>query len=110
MEPLPIADRPWESVTVDFITYLPKSDGYGTIMVVVDRFSEYASFMPATAGCTAKEAAKLIFKIVAIGGCQDISLVTKTRASQGTFGESCSGFLAQSYTSSLVSTCRRTTS
>nr|XP_033508465.1 uncharacterized protein LOC117273398 [Nicotiana tomentosiformis] len=64
LEPLTVAERPWESVTMDFITCLPKSDGYGTIMVVVDRFSKYAIFMPATPGCTAKEAAKLFFKNV----------------------------------------------
>ncbi|XP_055822010.1 uncharacterized protein LOC129890490 [Solanum dulcamara] len=64
MDPLPIVERPWESVTMDFITCLPKSDGYGTIMVVVDRFSKYVSFMPATVGCTAKEAARLFFKNV----------------------------------------------
>ncbi|MCF8701926.1 DDE-type integrase/transposase/recombinase, partial [Corynebacterium sp. MC-10] len=64
LEPLPVAQRPWESITMDFITGLPKSEGYGTIMVVVDRFSKYATFMPATPGCTAKEAAQLFFKNV----------------------------------------------
>ena len=56
LDPLPIAERPSESVTMDFITSLPKSDGFGTIMMV-DRFSKYSTFMPATDGCTAKEAA-----------------------------------------------------
>ena len=64
LEPLTVAERPWESVTMDFITCLPKSDGYGTIMVVVDMFLKYATFMLATAGCTTKEAAKLFFKHV----------------------------------------------
>nr|XP_016507346.1 PREDICTED: uncharacterized protein LOC107825025 [Nicotiana tabacum] len=64
LESLPVAERPWESVTIDFITCLPKSDGYGTIMLVVDRFSKYGTFMPASPGCTAKEAAKLFFKNV----------------------------------------------
>ena len=64
LEPLPVADRPWESISMDFITSLPKSNGFGTIMVVVDRFSKYATFMPATAGCTAKEAAQLFFRNV----------------------------------------------
>ncbi|XP_070029262.1 uncharacterized protein [Nicotiana sylvestris] len=64
LEPLPVAERPWESVTMDFITCLPRSDGYGTIMVVVDRFSKYATIMLTSPGCTAKEAAKLFFKNV----------------------------------------------
>ena len=64
LEPLAVADLPWESITMDFITSLPKSNGLGTIMVVVDRFSKYATFMPSTVGCTAKEAAQLFFKNV----------------------------------------------
>ena len=63
-EPLPVADHPWESISMDFITSLPKSNGLGTIMVVVDRFSKYATFMPSTVGCTAKEAAQVFFKNV----------------------------------------------
>lgn len=64
LEPLPIAEHPWESITMDFITALPKSKGLGTIMVVVDRFSKYATFIPASPGCTAKEAAQFFFKFV----------------------------------------------
>ena len=50
LEPLLVADRPWERISMDFITSLPKSNGFGTIMVVVVRFFKYATFMPATAG------------------------------------------------------------
>ncbi|XP_070008627.1 uncharacterized protein [Nicotiana sylvestris] len=32
LEPLPVAERPWESVTMDFITCLANFDDYGTIM------------------------------------------------------------------------------
>jgi len=54
LEPLPIAEKPWDSVTMDFITCLPNSEGFGTIMVVVDRFSKYATFTATTASCKAK--------------------------------------------------------
>lgn len=46
----------------EFITSLTKSDMFGMIMVVVDRFLKYTTFIPTTAGCTAKEAARLFFK------------------------------------------------
>ena len=62
LEPLTVGERPWESVTMDFITFLPKSDGYAMIMVVVDSFSKYATFMPTIVDCTSKEAARLFFK------------------------------------------------
>ena len=71
---------------MDFITSLPKSDGYGMIMVMVERFSKYPTFMPAIAGCTTKEASQFLFKnVMNIRGCRDISLVTETPALTGTF-------------------------
>ena len=62
MEPLPTPKRPWESVSMDFIMALPKSEGFGSIMVVVDRFSKYATFIAAPTDCTAEEAAKLFLR------------------------------------------------
>ncbi|KAH9674643.1 Endonuclease [Citrus sinensis] len=35
LKPLPLATRPWESVSMDFITSLPKSEGCGSIMSIV---------------------------------------------------------------------------
>ncbi|KAI3412628.1 Hydrolase_4 domain-containing protein [Psidium guajava] len=64
LEPLPVPERPWESVSMDFIVGLPKSEGCRTLMVVVDRFSKYATFVPATDDCPAEEAAKLFLKHV----------------------------------------------
>ena len=64
LEPLPTPKRPWESVSMDFIVSLPKSEGFGSIMVVVDRFSKYATFIPAPTDCTAEEAARLFLRNV----------------------------------------------
>ncbi|TYK05161.1 reverse transcriptase [Cucumis melo var. makuwa] len=64
LEPLPIAEKPWDSVTMDFIVALPKSHGFGTIMVVVDRFSKYATFIPCPLDVKVDEAARLFFKNV----------------------------------------------
>ena len=51
LEPLPIAERPWDSVTMDFIIRLPKSEDNDSIIVVVDRFSKYATFTVAPTEC-----------------------------------------------------------
>ncbi|KAM2435170.1 hypothetical protein PS1_025158 [Malus domestica] len=64
LEPLPTPSRPWECLTMDFITHLPKSDGCGSIFVVVDRFTKYATFIPAPVECTAEVAARLFLKHV----------------------------------------------
>ncbi|KAI5667635.1 hypothetical protein M9H77_17488 [Catharanthus roseus] len=64
LDPLPIPKRPWESVSMDFITSLPKSEGFGSIIVVVHRFSKYATFIPAPTDCTAEKTARLFLKNV----------------------------------------------
>ena len=46
LQSLPIPERPWMSVSMDFITHLPQVQGYNGIMVVVDRFSKYVVFVP----------------------------------------------------------------
>ncbi|KAK3558897.1 hypothetical protein QTP86_032158 [Hemibagrus guttatus] len=40
LEPLPIPQRPWSHLSVDFLTDLPDSGGYYAVLVVVDCFSK----------------------------------------------------------------------
>ena len=49
---------------MDFIIGLPKSEGYGSIIVVVDWFSKYATFIAAPKDCTIEETTWLFFKNV----------------------------------------------
>ncbi|MCO5568036.1 hypothetical protein L7F22_021732 [Adiantum nelumboides] len=47
LQPLPIPDSPWESISMDFIFGLPKSiHGNTGIGTIVDRFSKQAHFIP----------------------------------------------------------------
>ncbi|GJZ12877.1 reverse transcriptase [Tanacetum coccineum] len=46
LQPLPIPERIWTKVSMDFIEKLPNSQGKTVIMVVVDRLSKHAYFMP----------------------------------------------------------------
>ena len=47
LQPLPIPNSPWESISMDFIFGLPRSiHGYTGIWTIIDRFSKQAHFIP----------------------------------------------------------------
>ncbi|MBW0527320.1 hypothetical protein O181_067035 [Austropuccinia psidii MF-1] len=44
LKPLPITNSPWICLSMDFITQLPLSNSFDSILVIVDRFSKMAVF------------------------------------------------------------------
>lgn len=61
--PLPIPSRPWEDISLDFITGLPRSPaGKDAICVVIDRFSRMAHFLPCKKTDDASRIAELFIK------------------------------------------------
>jgi hypothetical protein len=63
LESLPIPEGPWKEVSLDFITQLPSSyigtKEYDAILVIVDRYTKFAKFIPTTTDITAAEFAAL---------------------------------------------------
>jgi hypothetical protein len=46
LQPLPVPDSAWEIVSLDFVEGLPKSGSFNCILVVVEKFSKVAHFIP----------------------------------------------------------------
>ncbi|PRP73764.1 retrotransposable element protein, partial [Planoprotostelium fungivorum] len=59
LHPLLVLSERWLSVTMGFITELPECKGFNSIMVVVDRFTKMAHFVPCQTNITAQETARL---------------------------------------------------
>jgi hypothetical protein len=64
LQPLPIPSGPWEMATMDFIDGLPQSRQYNCILVVVDKLSKYAHFIPLAHPYTASTVADLFVNTV----------------------------------------------
>ena len=48
LRPNQVPEKPWQHISVDFITKLPVSKGYDSILVVCDRFSKISHFVAMT--------------------------------------------------------------
>ncbi|KAL0192023.1 hypothetical protein M9458_010319, partial [Cirrhinus mrigala] len=62
LQPLPIPQRPWSHVSIDFITDLPNSRGFTTILTVIDRFSKACRLIPLAKLPTAFETAEVLME------------------------------------------------
>ena len=63
LQPLPIPNKRWEQITIDFIGPLPLTkNNHNFILVVVDKLSKMAHYIPTHTNITAEGTARLIFK------------------------------------------------
>jgi hypothetical protein len=64
LQPLPIPEHKWESISMDFIIGLPRAQGKDCIFVVVDRLTKFAHFFPIATDFSATQVVKLFFREV----------------------------------------------
>ncbi|KAK3541689.1 hypothetical protein QTP86_000757 [Hemibagrus guttatus] len=62
--PLPVPNRPWSHLGVDFMTDLPASRGYTCVLVIIDRFSKSCRLVPLPGPPTAFDTAECLFNHV----------------------------------------------
>ena len=71
---------------MDFITSLPSSHGCSVIMVVADRLSKFAHFIPLLSDLTTKQAADLFIQhIVKIHGIPKSIILNRDKLFTGKF-------------------------
>ncbi len=61
LQPLPIPQRPWTHLSIDFVTDLPPSNHFTTMLVIIDRFSKSCRLIPFKGLPTAMETAQALF-------------------------------------------------
>ncbi|EDN08461.1 hypothetical protein HCAG_04960 [Histoplasma mississippiense (nom. inval.)] len=67
LAPLPVPKGPWQDLSMDFIVDLPKSTrvkGYDSILVIVDRFTKMAKYIPTHKKVKAPELADLFLDAI----------------------------------------------
>ncbi|KAK9539596.1 hypothetical protein VZT92_004693 [Zoarces viviparus] len=64
LRPLPVPQRPWYHIAVDFVTGFSPSDSNTVILTVVDRFSKAAHFIPLPKLPSARETTDLLVQHV----------------------------------------------
>jgi hypothetical protein len=95
LQSLPIPEGPWKEVSLDFITQLPSSyigtKEYDAILVVVDRYTKMAKFIPMATDISAPEFAALFHENIELqfGSLQGIVLDWDTRITSKFWAEVC---------------------
>ena len=63
LEPLPTPASNWEHISMDFIVELPSIPrGSDSILVIVDKLSKVAKFIPTTTDVSTPEVAQIFFR------------------------------------------------
>ena len=96
LESLPVPERPWQEVSLDFITQLPRSyirtAKYNAILVIVDRYTKMAKFILIMINLAAPELAAVFYENIELkyGSPRGIVSDRDTRITSKFWAEVCS--------------------
>jgi hypothetical protein len=93
LQPLPIPLTAWHTVSLDFVEGLPRSGSADCIMVVVDKFTKFAHFIPLSHPYTAASIAQLFLSnVYRLHGFPLAVISDRVQFSPATFGNICSSW------------------
>jgi hypothetical protein len=64
LQPLEVPNRPFQHISYDMIVKLPKSNGFDSILVVIDSFTKFGHFIPCREAMNSREVADLFLRDV----------------------------------------------
>src|SRR5271170_5833144 len=64
LKPLPIPERPWQYISMDFYELPKDHEGYDTILIFVDRFGKRTTSIPCQKTIDAKGTAQLYIQYI----------------------------------------------
>ena len=109
LQPLPVPKASWEVISMDFVEGLPCSGSANAILVVVDKFSKFAHFVPLRHPFTAESVAKLFLdNIYRLHGLPLSMISDRDRVFTRSFGRPCFVWLVFSCVSAQRTIHRRT--
>ncbi|KAG7003723.1 Transposon Tf2-9 polyprotein [Fusarium oxysporum f. sp. conglutinans] len=64
LKPLPVPERAWQHISMDFITHLPPSEGHDAILIIACRLTKMRHIMACKGTCDAEDTARYYLKEV----------------------------------------------
>ena len=73
LHPLPVPNKLWDEISMDFITDLPVSDGFDTVWVIKDRLGKRAHFVSCISTMTTQDLVQFVRKQASLPIVTDLS-------------------------------------
>jgi hypothetical protein len=106
--PLHVPPRPWYTIGLEYLAHLHVSNGFDSVLIVVDHLTRVAHFLPCNLSAIAEETSTMFFmESTNYKDCLECWSVTATKTSPVAFGRRFGDALERDSTCLLVDTQKR---